>query len=435
MNFRRLLFLGILALAGAALAVGMSLYFKDRRGPEIALEPSAEAVNLERELTVTATDTSGIRSLEVSIVQNGKGGVVDAKTTTGKPSTVEITFDLSGTDLDDGPFTISASAVDGSIHDFGKGNANQADFDLVLDSRPPNIAVQSGAHNLNQGGSGLIAYTVSDDAVKSGVSVGERFFPGYEQETGAHLAFFAFAYDMTLQEFEPVLIAVDKAGNSAEAGFRHHANARKFRRDTINIPPRFLETKMPRFRDDFPDTETNLDLFIKVNRELRESNRAYHHELAGETSPRPLWSGTFMRLPNSARMAGFGDRRTYFYDGEKIDEQRHLGVDLASVKADKVPAANSGDVVFAGDFGIYGKTVVIDHGLGLMTLYGHLRQINVAEGDTVEKGEIIGRTGATGLAGGDHLHFGTYVSGVPVNPVEWWDPHWIEVNVADRIGM
>jgi len=435
MNFRRLVFFILVAAVGAALAVGGNMYFKDRQGPNIALTPDTGAVNLKRELTLTAADTSGIRAMQVQAAQNGRSVTLVNTTDPAKPDSQRLTLDLSEANLKEGPFEITVTAVDGSIYNFGKGNAASASFSLVLDTKPPSIAVQSGAHNLNQGGSGLVAYTVSDDAVKSGVVVGERFFPGYAQNTGTTLAFFAFPYDMNVEDFSPMLMAVDEAGNEARAGFRYHANARDFRRDTINIPPSFLQTKMPQFKSQFPEAETDLALFLVVNNKLREQNRAYHHQLAPKTSPSPLWEGRFVRLPNSARMAAFGDHRTYFFDGEEIDQQTHLGIDLASVKAAEVPASNSGKVIYAGEFGIYGQTVVVDHGLGVMSLYGHLRQINVNEGETVQKGQFLGRTGTTGLAGGDHLHLGMYVSGVPVNPIEWWDQHWIDVNVMDRIGM
>ena len=75
--------------------------------------------------------------------------------------------------------------------------------------------------------------------------------------------------------------------------------------------------------------------------------------------------------------------------------------------------------------GIYGNCVIIDHGMGVQSLYGHLSSFDVKVGDTVTRGQIVGRSGMTGLAGGDHLHFTMLVGGRMVNPVEWWDPHWI----------
>ena len=128
-------------------------------------------------------------------------------------------------------------------------------------------------------------------------------------------------------------------------------------------------------------------------------------------------------------MAAFGDRRTYTYDGKVVDQQVHLGVDLASTAQCPIPAANAGRVVFADPLGIHGFTVVLDHGLGLFSMYCHLSQIDVAMSQDVTRGQTLGLSGATGLAGGDHLHFAMLIHGAFVNPVEWWDDHWIRDNV------
>jgi murein DD-endopeptidase MepM/ murein hydrolase activator NlpD len=123
-------------------------------------------------------------------------------------------------------------------------------------------------------------------------------------------------------------------------------------------------------------------------------------------------------------MARFGDKRTYIYQGRQVDQQVHLGEDLASLERSPVPAGNRGVVVLAEPLGIYGQTVILDHGLGVFSQYSHLSQIDVKNGDQVDKGAVVGRTGATGLAGGDHLHFSMILQGEFVDPVEWWDPHW-----------
>ena len=73
--------------------------------------------------------------------------------------------------------------------------------------------------------------------------------------------------------------------------------------------------------------------------------------------------------------------------------------------------------------------------MGLQTLYGHLSQFSVKAGDTVEKGQIIGTTGATGMAGGDHLHYEVMVSGQSVNPIEWWDAHWLKDNITGKLEI
>ena len=190
---------------------------------------------------------------------------------------------------------------------------------------------------------------------------------------------------------------------------------------------------MPYFQKYFPQETDPLQLFLKVNQSLRQENRAQLRKIGQQTLTTPLFKDSFLRLPNAARRASFAEERTYYFEGKQVDKQTHLGLDLASIARAKVPAANKGVVVFAQELGIYGQVVILDHGLGLQTLYAHLSEIKVKPGEKVQKGQIIGRTGDTGLAGGDHLHFAVLISGVPVNPVEWFDANWLKNNIYDRL--
>ena len=157
--------------------------------------------------------------------------------------------------------------------------------------------------------------------------------------------------------------------------------------------------------------------------------------MAKETSPRLLWSEPFLQLSRSKVEAFFADERTYYYQGEVIDRQTHQGFDLASLARSPVEAANTGKVVWAGYLGIYGNCVVIDHGMGLMSLYGHLSSISVSRGEQVRQGQSLGRTGRSGLAGGDHLHFGMFLHGVQINPLEFWDPSWVRKHIFARLNI
>jgi len=181
------------------------------------------------------------------------------------------------------------------------------------------------------------------------------------------------------------------------------------------------------------DRGTLLDNYLLVNGELRRRNAEELVELARDSPPAFLWNEPFGSLPNGKVMSSFADQRTYLYEGRPVDEQTHLGFDLASVARAPVPAANRGVVKLARYFGIYGNTVVLDHGHGLMSLYAHLSTIDVKEGQEVERGAVLGRTGATGLAGGDHLHFSMLVRGLPVNPREWWDANWIRDRISRKL--
>jgi murein DD-endopeptidase MepM/ murein hydrolase activator NlpD len=183
----------------------------------------------------------------------------------------------------------------------------------------------------------------------------------------------------------------------------------------------------------FRDRGDLLANYLAINGELREANAGKLRELAAASRPALLWEGAFLALPNGQVMSPFAERRAYRFGGERVDEQFHLGYDLASVRRASVPAANTGVVALAGYLGIYGNTVVVDHGYGLATLYGHLSEIAVEPGRQVARGETLGRTGETGLAAGDHLHFAVLLQGLPVDPVEWWDPAWVRDRVRAKL--
>jgi murein DD-endopeptidase MepM/ murein hydrolase activator NlpD len=416
----------VLILVGSGIAY---LFLRDHAAPSLTLTPASGPVSLKRTPVLRIEDDgAGLKDLLVNVSQEGK--VTELLRTTFERGTSkrEIPLPLNKLKLKNGPFSVNVQAGDHAV----LGNAVEQSFALEFDTRPPVVSVLTTAHNFNQGGAGLVLYRVSEDTERNGVQLGERFFPGFLQEEGFYACLIPFPYDMTRSDFVPRILAVDKAGNERTAGFYYHTNARPARQDRINLSDRFLANKMPDFQHLFPETTDPAQLFLKVNRELRARNRAKLKELAEQSADRPLWQGAFLRLPNAAMRADFADRRHYYLNGRRIDRQTHLGIDLASVANAPVPAANSGTVIFADDYGIYGQCIILDHGLGLQTLYAHLSSMDVAVGDQVKKGQNLGRTGTTGMAGGDHLHYGVILAGQPINPREWWDATWLKHNFLDK---
>lgn len=306
----------------------------------------------------------------------------------------------------------------------------------TFDSTPPRLEVLSSQHRIAIGGSEALVYRVAPDAVESGVVVGDAIFPGtagHLQDPALRVALFAIPYDQPAAV--PAAFAVDAAGNRRTAPIDVRVMPTRFADKTLELSDAFLQKKVPELLEanHLPPATDLVEGYLRINRELRSRTEARVRELCRARSATRYWTDGLVRLPNAAPLAGYGDRRTYRYAGRDIDRQTHLGFDLASLQGAVVPAAAGGTVTFAGTLGIYGDTVILDHGLGLYTLYGHLRQIDVKAGDAVEPGQAIGRTGETGLAGGDHLHFSTMIGGVHVNPVEWWDGHWIHDHALARL--
>jgi len=304
---------------------------------------------------------------------------------------------------------------------------------------PPSLQVRSTQHYLAQGGSGVVVYRVGDTSVRDGVAIGDWWFPGYPmpgENSQVRFALFGVPFDLT--DPEPIrLVAEDDVGNRAVASFVDQYFKKAFRTDTIDVSDRFLERVVPAIvaaTPEFEDQGGLLENYLWINGELRARNTATLTDLAKQSRREFLWHRGFLPMSSGQVMSSYADRRTYLYEDQEVDHQDHLGFDLASVRHAKLEAANDGVVALARYLGIYGNAVVIDHGFGLMSLYGHLSSIDVVEGQQVERGEVIGRSGETGLAGGDHLHFTLLIHGNPVNPVEWWDPAWIRDRFAAKLG-
>ena len=406
--------------------------------PQVKLTPDTDVLALKPiEVEVTERGT-GLESLTVTLTTGGtEHALVNEKydqPVMQKKVTVAVTAKLTG--VKEGPAVLRISARDRSLWRFFRGNQTVIEKNLTIDITPPTLELLADDPYVNFGGVGVIAYKPSADTVKSGVQIGKYFFPGYKGQTkdpGTYLVFFAHPYDVSEAE-KAILIATDKAGNTRQMALAYTLKNVKYKKSTIAISDEFIQSKVaPLVTDVAARQKGPKEIFIAVNRALRKENDDKIRTVGQKSADKLLWSGVFSQLTNSKVEANFADARTYTYQGENIDNAYHLGFDLSVTKRYPVEASNSGVVAFTGDLGIYGNTVIIDHGLGLATLYGHLSSIDVKEGEPVKQKQIIGKSGETGLAAGDHLHFGVYLNGVAVLPIEWWDEKWIRDNVTPKL--
>jgi hypothetical protein len=332
---------------------------------------------------------------------------------------------------------VRVTAINDSWGRFFHGGRSELDLDLPVRFAPPTIEVQTTQHYINQGGCDMAVFKVSAGTTESGVQVGDNFFPSFpmkESDPQTRLCIFAYPYNVDPSTM-PHIVARDDVGNETLSSFNHKVFPKKFHSDTLDLDKiqggKFLENVVPPIMSQTPELRDQGSLiknFLMINGTIRQEDAQKLVAISQRTATKFLWKGPFVRLPGKTE-ASFADYRTYIYDGQPVDHQTHLGFDLAGSEHMPVRAANDGVVVFAGYLGIYGNAVVIDHGCGIQSLYGHMSSITVKEGDQVKREQDIGRTGQTGLAGGDHLHFTMLLDGIAVNPVEWWDPHWIH----DRI--
>ena len=350
-------------------------------------------------------------------------------------------------ELTQGPATIVVRATRSVL--FGlreRDTTTRLDVEARFD--PPRLAVLSSFHYVNHGGAELIVYRVTPSDAASGVRVGDRVFPGYHAsgagvagaDESMQVALFALLHDQELDT--PMrLFARDEAGNEAEIAFDHRVFPQRFRRSRISLSDRFLEQVVPDIiarSDEFntlplPPDAGRLEQYLAINGGLRRLNGEHIMGVAANTANTRLWIEPFRQLGNSQVESGFADHRTYVYDGDEVDQQIHLGFDLAATANVPILAANTGRVVWADFLGIYGNCVIVDHGMGLQSLYAHLSSISVVTGENVSLDDELGLSGMTGLAGGDHLHFAVLLHGWPITPMEWWDPHWIEDRITRKL--
>lgn len=437
-------------LAIIILAVGWKAV--QNQGPVIALREQPRGLGQSTQLPIDARDAHhNVRKLSVDVIQNGRW--IYRTATTSTASTVHgwkfwsrQESPLSWTPplnrklmpgLTEGSATLVITATNDSWGRFFRGGQSILTLNLPVRFTPPQISVITTQHYINQGGCDMVVFQVSPGTVESGVQVGKYFFTSFPVKASmpeTRLALFAYPWD--LDPATPAqIVARDDAGNQAVASFNYRVFPKKFHTDTIKLDDSYIQRVVPPIMSQTPEVDDQgspLKNFLEVNGRLRRIDSDKLIELSKQTASAFLWHEPFIRLASKTE-AFFADSRTYIYDGQVVDHQTHLGFDLAGLEHMPVLAANEGTVVMAQFFGIFGNAVLIDHGVGVQTLYGHMSSLRVKPGDAVKRGQQIGVSGSTGLAGGDHLHFTVLLDGIPVNPTEWWDPHWIHDRIQAKL--
>ncbi|PYP88455.1 MAG: M23 family peptidase [Candidatus Angelobacter sp. Gp1-AA117] len=411
--------------------------------PVLTLPDSLTGIGQATPVTVHVSDPHGIRKAAAFIEQNGNRYNLWE---TGQPSH-RLFWHRK---VADGTFTFTAGAkntpqlqdgkakliVEATSNDF-RGKTVSAEREVMVVTRPPSVSVDSDQHYLYLGMADLVTFTVSGYATESGVRVGDQKFRSWPMPDNkpGQFSLFAFAWNMP-PETEPVVYATNPGGNEARGHmviqFPKNEQPR-YRVRELQLDDKFIEKVVNEL--DPSGSGDMVARFVKINSEMRKENNKALSDLRQKTEPRFLWSQPFLQQPNSKVEANFADVRNYIYKGQKIDQQVHLGYDLSITQHVPVLASNDGKVVYAAPLGIYGNCIVVDHGYGLQSIYGHLSEIGVHEGDMVKRGQVMGKSGMTGMAGGDHIHFSMQLEGVQIDPKEWWDAHWIKDHVAKRVSL
>ena len=438
-------------VGGVLLVVAVLATFRVGSDPTISIEPALPGIGRRTPVTVAFEESSrGLSRVQVKLVQGQISQVVAEEEHQPRAAwafwgsrTAHTELDLEiGSEtvdgLEPGQATLIARAWPAPTW-LRRPDPVVQELSLPVRLIPPAIEVLSMQNYVSRGGAGVVVYRVGESAIRDGVEVGEKWFPGQPLPggtSGERFSLYGVRFDLENAD-EIRLIAEDDVLNRSSRSFVERFFAKGYKTDTIQISDQFMEKVVPPILEQTPaikSQESLLESYLEINGELRRRNTETLVALGESSRQEFLWDQPFFTMPNAQVMSAFADRRTYVYEGQPVDQQDHLGFDLASVRRAEVPAANRGVVVLARFFGIYGNAVVIDHGYGLMSLYGHLSSLAVSEGQTVERGQTVGRTGETGLAGGDHLHFTMLVRGQSVTPIEWWDGKWIRDRFAAKLG-
>ena len=404
--------------------------------PAVELVAPVTVLGPATPISVHVRDRHGVRKVAAFVVQNGARYRVweDLQHSTQIDSTWTFTAGVKTTpQLEDGKAKLIVEAIsNGLLRRTGRWKT-----EMTVVTRPPSVTADSDQHYLYLGMADLATFTVSGSWTQAGVRVGDEEFRAWRMPSGqpGMFSLYAFAWNMS-PETVPVVFASNGTGSDVTSPLVVQFPKReqpKYATHDLQVSDAFLQKVVSEL--DPNGSGDPVERFVRVNSEMRRRNNQTLSDLRLKSADRFLWSHPFIRQAHSQAEASFAEARNYIYNGKKIDQQVHLGYDLAVTQNIGVQASNDGRVVYAAPLGIYGNCIVLDHGYGLQSIYGHLSRIDVHDGDMVKQGQVMGLSGQTGMAGGDHIHFAMQLDGVQIDPKEWWDPHWIKDHIAKRVEL
>jgi hypothetical protein len=402
----------------------------------VALSPAVTGIGQNTPVSVQVQSPHGVRKASAFVEQNGTRYQVWQLAEASKLADNTWNFNVGTStvpQLKDGKAKL---IVEATASDWLRKTGSW-EGDVIVVTRPPTVSVDSDQHYLYLGMADLVAFDISGNYEQSGVRVGDQTFRAWPMPGGKPGMFSLFAYAWnTPPGTAPLVYASFGGGGEVTSPMIYQFPKKEQPKYTVHdlqLDDKFIQKVVGEL--DPMGAGDPVARFVKINNEMRKANNKTLSDLRFKTSEKFLWSESFLRQPGAKAEATFADTRNYIYQGKKIDQQVHLGYDLAVTQHVGVQASNDGMVIYAAPLGIYGNCIVVDHGYGLQTIYGHLSRIDVHEGDMVKRGQVMGLSGMTGMAGGDHIHFSMQLDGVQIDPKEWWDPHWIKDHIAKRVEL
>ena len=426
----------ILSLLLLAIVVPVAVLFVRSATPVVDLPTPPSVLGQATPVSVHVQDAHGVRRVAAFVEQIGARYQVweMLQPSTAADSTFRFEAGVKATpQLKDGKARL---IVEATSNDFRR-KTTHIERDVTVITQMPTLSADSEQHYLYLGMADLATLSVTGSFTEAGVRVGDQRFRAWPMPGGKPGLFslFAFAWNMPAGTV-PEVFAGNGPGSEVSSPLVVQFPKKEQPKYTVHdlqVSDGFMQKVVNELDPNGADDP--VARFVKINTDMRKANNKTLSDLRFKTADHFLFSRPFARQAHSQAEATFADLRNYIYHGKKIDQQVHLGYDLAVTQHVGVEASNDGRIVWAAPLGIYGNCVVVDHGYGLQTIYGHMSHIDVHEGDMVKRGQVMGQSGMTGMAGGDHIHFAMQLDGVQIDPKEWWDSHWIQDHVAKRVEL
>lgn len=435
-----MLFIFAIAIGGAFYVYSSVMF--EREIPVISMKNSGYW-NLKDPLEVAINDISGLKSYKVTFKSATEETVLYHEQFMEAHESVNVKIDppKSAYAINVKNIKIVVEAIDASKWNLFKGNIARSEFELKIDKKRPLVNIIVNSYKINKGGAALVIFKTEDENLKNvyiETNFGKKFIAQPFYKEGYYISL--LAWPITEKDFKATVVAEDYAQNTIQAYIPLYLQDKIYKVSNIKIEDNFLKGKIADLAEEFEETQGVTDpikQFKIINEDVRIKNEKLIHEITSKVSDKMINDfkiNSMYPLKNGQVVAHYGDHRIYSYNGEDISESYHMGLDLASNAIADIKTQNSGNVVFSEYNGLYGNMPIIDHGLGLYTLYGHCSTVNINNGDAVNEGATIANTGKSGYAMGDHLHFGVLVQGIEVYPAEWMDDNWMKLNITDVIS-
>lgn len=433
--------IGVVLVLSALGFMGFSPLF-ERDEPKVTVSQDGYW-NFNDPIHVSVEDTSGLKSFKSTIATpHDEWVVVDENTPSSEAKKVFEILPPKGVHrVEATSVVLKIEVTDKSLWGFFMGNTYQQEMTLVIDQRRPVLSIIANSYKIQKGGSAIVIFKADDphlESLKIETNFGKTFIAQPFMKQGYYASL--VAWPVQEASFSATIIARDRAGNETRNAVPLRLKDHRYRVSNIELSDAFLDGKIAQLANEYEQTvgvDDRLEQFRIINEKVRADNEKIIHDITSKVSKNMIVDFApepFYPLVNGQKVADFGDHRIYSYKGqENISQAYHMGLDLASVAMGPITSSNGGNVVFSQPNGIYGNLPIIDHGFGLYTLYGHCSEVHVQKGDIAALGQQIAKTGLSGYAMGDHLHFGILVQGIEVRPEEWMDTKWIYDNITSVI--